>query len=101
MAGRGVTRVLIHDGARRVLHDFGPRAEEKHARPGQQVHAAAPGEELLHAVDDVDAAVAASAAHGFVPLAPPVAINAGPNRGRKVVYLRDADGVTVEFIESA
>ncbi len=52
-------------------------------------------------VDDVDGAVAASAAHGFVPLAPPVAINSGPNRGRKVVYLRDADGVTVEFIESA
>jgi catechol 2,3-dioxygenase-like lactoylglutathione lyase family enzyme len=52
-------------------------------------------------VDDVDAAVAASAPHGFVPLAPPVAINAGPNKGRKVVYLRDTDGVTVEFIQAA
>jgi len=52
-------------------------------------------------VDDVDAAVAASAPHGFVPIAAPVAINAGPNKGRKVVYLRDDDGVTVEFIEAA
>ncbi len=52
-------------------------------------------------VDDVDAAVAASAPHGFKPIAPPVAINAGPNKGRKVVYLRDGDGVTVEFIEAA
>ena len=51
-------------------------------------------------VDDVDAAVAASAPHGFKPIAPPVAINAGPNKGRKVVYLRDGDGVTVEFIEA-
>ena len=52
-------------------------------------------------VDDVDAAVAASAPHGFKPIAAPVAINAGPNKGRKVVYLRDGDGVTVEFIEAA
>lgn len=52
-------------------------------------------------VDDVDAAVVASAPHGFVPITAPVAINAGPNKGRKVVYLRDADGVTVEFIQAA
>ena len=35
----------------------------------------------------------------MTPVAPPVAIDQGPNRGRKVVYLRDADGLTVEFIE--
>jgi catechol 2,3-dioxygenase-like lactoylglutathione lyase family enzyme len=52
-------------------------------------------------VDDVDGAVAGAAPHGFVPIGPPVAINAGPNKGRKVVYLRDGDGVTVEFIEAA
>lgn len=52
-------------------------------------------------VDDVAAAVAASAPHGFKPIAPPVAINAGPNKGLRVVYLRDGDGVTVEFIEAA
>ena len=47
-------------------------------------------------VDNVDAAVEAAAPFGVTP----VAIDQGPNRGRKVVYLRDADGVTVEFIEA-
>lgn len=51
-------------------------------------------------VDDAQAAVDAAAAYGVKAISPPVAINAGPNKGRKVVYLRDADGVTLEFIES-
>jgi catechol 2,3-dioxygenase-like lactoylglutathione lyase family enzyme len=50
-------------------------------------------------VDDVAAAIAAAARHGVRPINPPIAINAGPNKGRKVVYLRDWDGVTIEFIE--
>jgi len=50
-------------------------------------------------VDDAEAAVAAAARHGVRAINPPVAINAGPNRGRKVVYCRDADGITFEFIE--
>jgi catechol 2,3-dioxygenase-like lactoylglutathione lyase family enzyme len=49
-------------------------------------------------VDDVDAAVAAAAGYGVVAINPPVAIDQGPNQGKKVVYLRDADGVTLEFI---
>ena len=52
-------------------------------------------------VEDVDAAVAAAQRYGVRPINPPVAINAGPNKGRKVVYLRDGDGVTIEFIEAA
>jgi catechol 2,3-dioxygenase-like lactoylglutathione lyase family enzyme len=51
-------------------------------------------------VDNVDAAIEAAEKFGVKPVAPPVAIDQGPNRGRKVVYLRDADGVTVEFIEA-
>ena len=50
-------------------------------------------------VDDVDAAIAEASKHRVVPIAAPVAINAGPNKGRRVVYLRDPDGVTIEFIE--
>lgn len=49
-------------------------------------------------VDDVEAAVAAAAAYGVQAINPPVAIDQGPNKGKKVVYLRDADGVTLEFI---
>jgi catechol 2,3-dioxygenase-like lactoylglutathione lyase family enzyme len=51
-------------------------------------------------VDNADAAVEAAAKFDVHPLAPPVAIDQGPNRGRKVVYVRDADGVTIEFIEA-
>lgn len=49
-------------------------------------------------VDDADAAVAA---FGVKAIGAPVPINAGPNKGRKVVYVRDWDGVTLEFIETA
>jgi len=52
-------------------------------------------------VDNVEAAVAAAKPYQVEAIAPPVAINAGPNKGRKVVYLRDWDGVTVELIEVA
>lgn len=51
-------------------------------------------------VDNVDAAVEAVAGLGLKPVSPPVTIDQGPNRGRKVVYLRDQDGVTIEFIEA-
>lgn len=50
-------------------------------------------------VDDIDAALAASAPHGFKPLSPPQDLVHGPNKGGRVVYTRDADGVTVEFIQ--
>jgi len=33
-------------------------------------------------------------------VAPPVAIDQGPNKGPRVVYVRDWDGVTLEFIEA-
>jgi catechol 2,3-dioxygenase-like lactoylglutathione lyase family enzyme len=54
---------------------------------------------VAYDVDDVEAAVAASAAHQFLPLGPIVVIDKGPNAGGKVVYLRDPDGVSVEFIQ--
>ena len=50
-------------------------------------------------VDDVDAAIAAAKQHAVEPIGKPVPINDGPNKGRRVVYLRDPDGVTIEFIE--
>ena len=35
------------------------------------------------------------------PISPPVAIDQGPNKGRRVVYTRDPDGITIEFIEGS
>ena len=49
-------------------------------------------------VDNVDAAVSASARYGVAAINPPVVIDQGPNKGKKVVYLRDADGITLEYI---
>lgn len=50
-------------------------------------------------VDDIDAAVAAVRDAGSEPLGAPIAVNAGPNKGGMVVYTRDPDGITVEFIQ--
>lgn len=50
-------------------------------------------------VDDMDAAVAAAAASGVTVIGEVATIDQGPNTGGKVAYLRDWDGVTVEFIQ--
>jgi catechol 2,3-dioxygenase-like lactoylglutathione lyase family enzyme len=50
-------------------------------------------------VNDAAAGVAAAAPYGVKPIAPPVSIDQGPNKGRRVVYLRDWDGITFELIE--
>ena len=54
---------------------------------------------LAFDVTDVDAAIAASQVYGFRPINPPTPIDKGPNAGSRVVYLRDPDGVTIEYIE--
>jgi len=55
---------------------------------------------VAYDVDDVDAAVAASAPYQVLPIGEVTVIDKGPNAGRKVVYLRDPDGVTIEYIEA-
>jgi catechol 2,3-dioxygenase-like lactoylglutathione lyase family enzyme len=50
-------------------------------------------------VDNIDAAVAAAQRVDVRPCGPPQLLDAGPNKGGKVVYVRNPDGVTVEFIE--
>ena len=49
-------------------------------------------------VDDVPSAVAGARAHGFHPVGEIIVIDAGPNSGRQVVYLKGPDGIVVEFI---
>jgi glyoxylase I family protein len=50
-------------------------------------------------VDDAAAAVGGARAWGFAPVGEIVEIDAGPNRGSRVVYVQDGDGVTIEFIQ--
>ena len=52
-------------------------------------------------VTDVDAAIAASQVYGFRSINAPTSIDKGPNAGSRVVYLRDPDGVTIEYIEKS
>jgi catechol 2,3-dioxygenase-like lactoylglutathione lyase family enzyme len=51
-------------------------------------------------VDDIDAAVAAAAEHGVLPVGEIITIDAGPNKGRRVVYLQSAYGLSLEFIQA-
>jgi catechol 2,3-dioxygenase-like lactoylglutathione lyase family enzyme len=51
-------------------------------------------------VRNIEAAIEAAGRYGVTPVAPPVLLTqGGPNAGSKVVYLRDPDGITIEFIE--
>lgn len=52
-------------------------------------------------VDDIEAAIEAAEAHGVRPVGPPTEIDQGPNKGNKVAYLRDPDGIAFEFIQPA
>ncbi len=54
---------------------------------------------LAFDVDDIDAILEATAPVGLKPLGPPLTIAHGPNKGGKVVYTRDPDGITIEFIQ--
>jgi catechol 2,3-dioxygenase-like lactoylglutathione lyase family enzyme len=56
---------------------------------------------VAYDVDDIDAAIDASRPHGFAPIGAPTVIDQGPNRGNRIAYLRDPDGITVEFIEQS
>ena len=56
---------------------------------------------LAFDVTDVDAAIAASQVFGFRPNNPPVPIDKGLNAGSRVIFLRDPDGVTIEYIEKS
>ncbi|MGI9424675.1 MAG: VOC family protein [Hyphomicrobiaceae bacterium] len=52
-------------------------------------------------VPDMQAALKTAEAYGFTIAGEVIAIDAGPNAGRSVAYVRDEDGLTVEFLELA
>ncbi len=54
---------------------------------------------VAYDVDDLDAVLEACAEHGVEPINPPASVDRGPNAGLRVVYSRDPDGITIEFIE--
>ena len=56
---------------------------------------------VAYDVDDIDAAIAAAVSHDVKPIGAVTTIDQGPNQGSRVAYLRDPDGIAIEFIEKA
>ena len=50
-------------------------------------------------VDDLDAVLKRIAEHGWKAAGEPQGLTHGPNAGKRVVYVRDPDGTTIEFME--
>jgi glyoxylase I family protein len=51
------------------------------------------------AVDNLDAVLDAIAASGWHAAGQPQTLQSGPNAGKCVVYVRDPDGTTIEFMQ--
>jgi glyoxylase I family protein len=52
-------------------------------------------------VDNLDAVLDAIAASGWKAAGQPQTLQSGPNAGRRVVYVRDPDGTTIELMQPA
>jgi glyoxylase I family protein len=50
-------------------------------------------------VDNLDAVLKTIAASGWQAAGTPQTLTAGPNAGKRVIYVRDPDGTTIEFME--
>lgn len=50
-------------------------------------------------VDNLDAVLARIAASGWKAAGTPHTLASGPNAGKRVVYVRDPDGTTIEFMQ--
>ncbi len=50
-------------------------------------------------VDDLDAVLERIAASGWEAAGHPQTLTRGPNAGKRVVYVRDVDGTTIEFMQ--
>jgi catechol 2,3-dioxygenase-like lactoylglutathione lyase family enzyme len=51
-------------------------------------------------VDNLDAVLSAIAASGWKAAGKPQTLQSGPNAGKRVVYVRDPDGTTIEFMQA-
>ena len=51
-------------------------------------------------VDDLDAVLSKIAASGWKAAGKPQTLKTGPNARKRIVYVRDPDGTTIEFMQS-
>jgi catechol 2,3-dioxygenase-like lactoylglutathione lyase family enzyme len=52
-------------------------------------------------VDNLDAVLSSIVASGWKTAGEPQTLKTGPNAGKRVVYVRDPDGTTIEFMQPA
>jgi glyoxylase I family protein len=50
-------------------------------------------------VDNLDAVLSVIAASGWKAAGKPQTLKSGPNAGKRVIYVRDPDGTTIEFMQ--
>jgi glyoxylase I family protein len=50
-------------------------------------------------VDNLDAVLSTIAASGWSAVGKPQILKTGPNAGKRIVYVRDPDGTTIEFMQ--
>jgi catechol 2,3-dioxygenase-like lactoylglutathione lyase family enzyme len=50
-------------------------------------------------VDNLDAVLSAIAGSGWKAAGKPQTLKSGPNAGKRVIYVRDPDGTTIEFMQ--
>lgn len=89
--------VLKAYGHKVELLEYLAPADREHLRPRPcdvgSVHVA-------FVVDDLDAVLARIADSGWKAAGAPQTLKAGPNAGKRVVYVRDPDGSTIEFMQA-
>jgi catechol 2,3-dioxygenase-like lactoylglutathione lyase family enzyme len=54
---------------------------------------------LALTVNDLDEVLQRIAACGWKAAGKPQVLQSGPNAGKRVVYVRDSDGTTIEFMQ--
>jgi catechol 2,3-dioxygenase-like lactoylglutathione lyase family enzyme len=50
-------------------------------------------------VSDLDDIVSRGQAYGLVPIGGEIASTGGPNKGARAIYLKDAEGISIELIQ--
>ena len=54
---------------------------------------------IAFTVDNLDAVLQKIAASGWKAAGKPQTLKSGPNAGKRVIYVRDPDGTTIEFMQ--
>ncbi len=100
-----VTGVLGAEISLAVLKGPGHRIEllEYHAPPDRKRINLRPCDfgsvHVALMVDNLDAVLNTIVASGWRAAGKPQTLKTGPNAGRRVVYVRDPDGITIEFMQ--